>query len=368
MKVITSVKDLKTAAARVLPAVPSKAQTPIQGGILFKAEGGKLELQANDFSTAIKAEIAAEVEVAGSMVVSGKNFAEVVTKLPGNIVTLEETDGTVSIKSDATKFELFTMDAEDFAGFEFTAPDLKTMLPVAILRGLINKTTFACANEKDGRPVFQGVSFYFTPTKITAVATNTHRLAVVTATAELDEITGEKVMIIPAKVLNALERLMPAEGNVNFQATSRNVLFGFEDFAVTTRLVDGNFPPYEKVLNIDVCGTAEVDVGELKSALTRTDIISRASENNTLKMQFDGEGLELSAESYEAGKVIEHLNAEVEGQIKIAFNSTYIGDFARATDSKTIIFEFGENGTTPMKMHGAGEDNFVYVATPVRTQ
>ena len=367
MKIITRAKDLKAAVEEVMVAVPAKSSTPILPAILFKAQGSKLELQGNNFTTAVKAEIAAEVETAGTAAVSGKNFAEVVNKLSGNIVTLETGDDNfLTLKSDATKFELFTMDAEDYPEFSFENPTFETSLPAATFKYLVKYSTFAVADEKDGRPVFQGVNFVFDGNKIMTVATNTHRL-IAANVGVADGFSETKKIIIPANVLESLARIM-TDDNLIFKTNDKAACFEFKDFKLSTRLIDGTFPPHDRIIPASCETSATVDAKELAGALNRAEIIAKQSENNTVKLKFDNEGLELVAESYETGRVVEHLLAEVEGgDIDIAFNLRYIKEFLKvAGDSDDVKIGMNEN-LSPAVFRIPTDDNIIYIITPVRT-
>lgn len=371
MKCICSQKDLQNALIAASKALPTKAQTPILNGIYIAAKDNAIEIQATDFSLGIIAKVPAEIEVEGTTVVNGKNITEIISKLNGDIVTIstEEDSSVATFKSEAATFSLYTMEAEDFP--KVSRQDFKQSFFIRnnVLKKLIARSTFATSTD-DSRPVFKGCSVTIENSTITFVATNTHRLVVAKAEIE-DNIPGENKFIVPAATLNNLMWIINSareDNGVKVEFSDKHIAFTINEVFVTCRLIDGQFPPHEKVIPASCETFASVDIGEFRAAINRVEIISKQTEYNTVRLAFSSEGLELSSDSYETGKVTEHLNAAVEGpDVEIAFNLKYIQDFLKIFGSSDEVRIGMNDKLSPADFRLTDEENFIYIVTPVRT-
>lgn len=372
MNCICSQKEFKDALIAASKALPTKAQTPILSGIYISARNNEIEIQATDFSLGIIAKIPAEIETEGAIVVNGKNITEIISKLAGDIVTIstEEGENLVTFKSEAATFSLYLMDAEDFPKVSVQEFQHSFFIRNNVLKKLIARSTFASSTD-DSRPIFQGCSVTIENNSISFVATNTHRLVVVKAEIE-DNIPGENKFIVPAKTLNDLLWIINStaeDKGIKIDFSDKHIAFTVNNVFVTCRLIDGQFPPHEKVIPASCETFATLDVGEFRAAINRVEIISKQTEYNTVRLSFSNEGLELSSDSYETGKVTEHLNAAVEGSdVEIAFNLKYIQDFLKISGSNSDEVRIGMNDKlSPADFRLTDDENFIYIVTPVRT-
>ncbi len=372
MKCTCSKDDLKNALQAVSRAVAEKPQTPVIAGIYLRAEGSTLEIQATDFSLEIIAKIPANTEIDGEIVVIGKKLTEISGKLSGEIVTItdEEEEAMATLKSDAAKYSLLTLNAEDFPKIrpqqDFTN---SFKIRVAALKNLIRCSTFACARDKQAAPMFLGCSVNLSGSDITFVGTNTHRIAI--AKDEILENEGDFQCIIPSKTLNDLSSMLDVKGNdklVTVECSTKRAAFSFDNIFVTSRLIDGQFPPIEKVIPESSDTFATIEIAELREAITRVDVIARDSEYSTVKLNFTQEGLEISASANQVGNFIEHVDADVEGpDIEISLNVAYISDLMKIASEEKLKIGM----TKPLaaiEIREIGNDNFIYIMTPVRTR
>lgn len=371
MKCICSQRDLKEALIAASKALPSgKPQAPILSGIYFVTRTNYLEMHATDFTTGIISKIPAEIEVEGEMVVNGKNITEIVGKLSGSVVTIstEEENNTATIKSDATTFSLYTMEPEDFPKVAMQEYHHSFYIKNDILKNLVNRSVFAVSDD-DSRPVFTGCSITVEGENITFVATNTHRLIVIKSVIE-NNIEGEHSLIVPADALSDVLSIVQAvrdERGVKIEFSDKHIAFTINNMIVACRLIDGTFPAYDRVIPESCKTYANVEVKNFVESLNRVAIIAKQTEYNTARMGLSDEGLELSADSYATGKVVEHLSADVEGpDVEIAFNLRYLQDFLRTSSGNDILRIGVNDSSTPAEFRLADEDNIIYVVTPVR--
>ena len=369
MKFTCSKKDLVDALNAVSRAVAVKPQIPVTAGIYLKAEGSSLELQANNFSLGIVSKIPVNTEEPGEIVVIGKFFLEIVRKLSGDTATIsfQAGESVVSIQSESSTFTLLVMNADDFP--KVRAQDILNSFKIktSTLKNLIRKTAFSTATD-ESRPIFTGCCLEINGNSVTMAATNTHRLAIMKE--NIPEDLGEMKFIIPSTTLKELARIADAstpDSFVNVDCSNKNIAFTFDNVFMTSRLIEGQFPPYEKVVPASSEIFATMKISEISAAVERVAIISKESEHNTIRFIFSQAGIEISATSPEAGKAVEHVNAQIEGgDLDISFNADYISEVLKILDADECKFAMTKP-LAPVDVREIGNDNFIYVVTPVRT-
>ncbi|MCR5833546.1 MAG: DNA polymerase III subunit beta [Selenomonadaceae bacterium] len=360
--------ELTDALQFVTRAVAVKAMTPILAGIYMKAEGSTLELQATNFSTGIIARIPATTEIPGETVVSGKRFQEFIRNMPDDNITFIEDDSKtkLQISSGGAGVELLTMVASDFPRVKAPDTDNSFKIRTITLRDLIRKTVFAVAKEET-RPVFSGCAFEIHGDKISVVATNTHRLAL--ASDKLTETYGDSNFVVPAETLRSLmSRLDPKEVDnyitVNYSA--RYLTFSFDNVFMTSRLIEGQFPPYDRVIPNDGTTKVNVSTSDFKNAVEFVALMSKETEYNTTKFKFADNTIDITSNSPDIGDAGKSVEAQTEGEeLEIAFNAEYIADVLRVIDAPRINIRLNDK-FSPAAFTVPDDENYIYVVTPVR--
>ena len=369
MNFTCSRKDLVEAFNVVSKAVSSKPQMPILSGIYMKAEGSTLELQANNFEMGIITKIPVNTESPGEIVVTGKYLQEIVRKLSGETVNIahDETQHIANIKSDTANFKLLSMSAEDFPKVKSPETFSQFSLKTATLKNLIRKTAYACATE-EVRPIFTGCCLEIAGNSVAMVATNTHRLAIMKdhLDVELESLT----FVVPSKTLWELFRMLDASNpsnSVTIDCSRKNISFTFDNIFMTSRLIDGQFPPYDKVIPKSAETTVTVNVSEMIEAVDRVALISKETEYNTIRFIFTQDGINISSDSPEVGRAEEQISAKIEGaDIDISFNVKYIVDVLKVIDTNECVIKLNQP-LSPVDIREKDRDDFIYVVTPVRT-
>ncbi len=369
MKLHCYKNDLVEALQFAIRAVAVNPMTPALAGIYLKAEGSVLEVQANNFSTGIIARIPANAENPGEVVVIGKSFQEFIGKMPDDTITIsdEYNSNALTIRAGGASINLLTLPVNDFPKVKTPETNNSFRIRSVEMKDLIQKTAFAVAKD-DSRPVFTGVYFEVKGDKITAVATNTHRLAL--TKAYLNETYGEFSFIVPADILRGVLMRLEQVGEEKFveiNYSTRYITFSFDNVFVNSRLIEGQFPAYDRVIPESFTTQATVDTVRFKKAIDLVSLMAKENEYNTVKFVFSKEMVEISSYSPETGTAAEYLEAVVEGdKLDISFNVDYMADFMRITKSKTLNIYFNDRHS-PAKFTEPGDPYFVYVATPVRT-
>ena len=369
MKFTCAKNELKDALQVANRAVAVKPQTPILSGVYLRAEGSTLEMQANNFSIGIITKIAANTEESGEVVILGGKLQEIVAKLPGETVTITHTPGesAVYIQSGASNFSLLAMNGEDFPKVKSQEVISSFKIRPNALKKLINRTVFSSAANDDSRPIFTGCYFEINGENITVAATNTHRIAV-----QKDKIAEPIELlsfIVPSVTLRDLVRMLDASSDnlVTVDYSGKYIAFTFDNIFMTSRLIEGQFPPYEKVVPASCDMHVKIKIAEMREAVSRIALISKENEYNTIRFIFTQNGVDMSSTSPEFGNASEHVSATLEGaDIDISFNVKYIADVLSVLEGESC--RIGLNKPLfPIDIREEDNDDYIYIVTPVRT-
>ena len=368
MKITCAKNELLSALRFASKAISPKPQTPLLSAIYLHAENGKAEIHGNNNETGLISTIPVDIEEPGRIAIVGRYFQEVVTKLPGEEVTIEYdiTKKIAHITSGQADFRLLSMDANAYSTVKRFDGNLSFTIKDNVLREALRKTVFACATDPN-RPLFTGLSFQVDKNKVTLAATNSHRLAV--NTMSLDEETGSIKMIVPNKFLLELIHTLNSDVpiDVNVTCSYNSLSFEFENIFMTTRLLEGVFPDFNRVIPAEFETKVHLDTADFRAAVDRVSLIARSSEYNIILLDFENDKVQISSVNQEVGQANEDVEAKIDGpNISIAFNSQYIVDALKNIDSKTITFCMNQP-LTAARIIEDGTDSFVYVVTPVRT-
>ena len=361
--------DLMEALQFVVKAVAVRPMTPAISGIYIRAENNMAEFHANDFTLGISARIPVNTTTTGESLVSGKRFFEFVRNLSDDTLTISNdfAENTLTVEAGGANVELLTMDPEDFPRVRELDDDIAFKISTLTLRHLLRKTLFA-ASKDDARPIFTGCCFEIRGDKISVVATNTHRLALISA--DLPEKYGDFTFVVPADSLRALmSGLNPTDVDDNYvtvKISSRYISLTYDNVMINMRVIEGMFPSYDRVIPASNTTRVTVDKKEFQSAVELVALMARENEYNNVKLSFSGDCVEVSSNSPEVGGANKSVTADIEGaDLDISFNVNYIVDILRAVDSKSVIMEFNDQ-YSPAAFKEPGNSNYVYVATPVR--
>ena len=363
MKVIVSRKEFADALKNVLKGTAVKPMTPILAGVYLKAEGSTLEMQATDHTIGITTKIPAVAEESGETVIIGKKLFEMVLKLTGDTLTLKADDTNAEIRSAGTKYNLFVINPADFPKMQDEETTKEISLTQRKMKNFLKKTVYAAADDKEtSRPIFTGVLFKAEGEKLTVAATNTHRIAIVYD--KLDEPISDFEYLIPAKTLQEVLGMLSEEGKIKIAFTEKNANLIFDNMKVRTRLIAGNFPNFDNLLNEEKNIEVQVSTQEFFEAIERVAIIAKETEYHTVNLDFEEKEIKISSSSAEVGKAEEIVQAEIEGgDLQISFNYKYLTDVLKVIDAEKICVKMSEK-LKPIEFQ---EEDYRYVVTPVRT-
>lgn len=348
-------------------AAAVKPMTPILSSVYLKAENSQLELQTTDNSTGIITRIPVNVEEAGYTAVSVKRLLDFARNMPDDTITLTQDQNALTLKSGGASVDLLVMNGDDFPKIQ-TPPTSKAFkIKMPALKNLIAKTSFAVAKD-DSRPVFTGVYFEVDGDKIVAVGTNTHRLAF------CREILSDSYepfnFLVRADVLNNLATQLNSkdvEEVVTVELAPGFVSFRFNNNLMTARIIEGQFPPYGRVIPEEVATNITVDTAEFKRVVNFVSLMSKETQYNSVKLDVSKYGLEISSNSNEVGAAAQSVECSFDGEpVTINFNADYLTDYLRTVDCQQLRIGFND-AFSPIKIIEPDNDDWIYVATPVRT-
>lgn len=367
MKVNVLAENLEKGLSVVMRGVSSRVQLPILSTILVKAEKQGLILSATDLELSFRVKVRAKVEEEGEIALPAKLFSDLIATLPAGVVELVKEKQTLSIKSGKVKAEIVGQGGEEFPSLP--VPKGKGIeLDVEEMKEKADRVGAAAAKD-DARPILSGVLWIFGAKEVTLAATDGYRLGVDVLkgiTGAHDE--GER-FVLPVRALMELTRILePAMKTVEveFDKERQQVIFSADEVEMSSRLIAGEFPPYEKVIPTTKNITVTLDKEELVEAVKRASLFARDSAN-VVKLLINGSEVTVTAQSDQMGGSQSVLDAEVEGEeVKIAFNARYLLEYLGVIKEERVKIETeGELKPAVFRLSEAG---FVHVIMPVRTQ
>ncbi|MBB1127041.1 DNA polymerase III subunit beta [Thiospirillum jenense] len=364
-------RDLLCPALAVVTGVVDRRQTlPILSNLLVHADTETLEITATDLEMQITTRIDAYVIDAGAITLPARKFLDICRALPDKVdikIQLEEERATV--RSGRSRFVLSTLPAIDYPTIGMPDAEATLVLEQRLLKKLIEKTAFAMA-QQDVRYYLNGLLLDITTGKMTAVATDGHRLAKLDVVLEeLDDWKEPQQLIIPAKTVNELKRLLSSTTElVQIEFGQRALGLKFGDVIITTKLVDGRYPDYERVIPSDLECCAIVDREALRSALLRTAILSNEKYKG-VKLSFDTNLLVLNSNNPEREEAEEEVEIDYSGEaVSIGFNISYLVDILNVIEGKKIKINFLDGNNSAIWQDADNEENegAIYVIMPMR--
>jgi DNA polymerase-3 subunit beta len=349
--------------------VERKNTIPILANVLIESTGNELTLLATDLEVALRSRCEAAVDKAGAVTLPAKKLYEVVRALPEADVRLETEKNGTGVKVSADKFEsrMPTLPREDFPSLPESGGAAKSTIKGSMLREMVAKTQFAITGE-DTRYYLNGALFVLRADSMTLVATDGHRLALVNATRDPAVKGAEEIKaILPRKTLSELSRLVVDETDVQYERGENHLFFEIGPRLLISRMIDGQFPAYEKVIPKANDKRIEFDRDRLTSAVRRVSILSN-ERSRAVKFVIEKGKVEVTSSSPEFGEAREPLAVDYDGPgLTICFNAQYVQDFLSVVDSDVVALELkDEVSQAVMKPVGVEGYDYTYVIMPMR--
>ncbi|QIL01498.1 DNA polymerase III subunit beta [Sphingomonas sinipercae] len=366
MKATIERATLLKSLGHVQSVVERRNTIPILSNVLIEArEDNSIRLMATDLDLQVDESVPATVGTPGAITVSAHTLFDIVRKLPdGSQVEMNAADGKMQVNAGRARFNLSTLPRDDFP--VIAEGDLPTRfeLPAATLRQIIDKTRFAISSEET-RYYLMGIFLHVADDQLKAAATDGHRLARVVL-PKPDGADGMPDIIIPRKCVAELRKLLEeVEGTVEVSMSATKIRFGLGSAVLTSKLIDGTFPDYTRVIPTANDKLLKLDPKTFAQGVDRVSTIA-SEKTRAVKMTVDRDKVTLSVTSPEAGTATEELPADYGGDtIEIGFNARYLLDILGEIDGDTVEVHLAD-AAAPTLLRENDKSNALYVLMPMR--
>ena len=362
-------RDALIRPLNLVAGVVERRQTlPILSNVLMSLEGNRLSLTGTD----LEVELVGRIEVVnagpdGDITVPARKLVDICKSLPDGVdINFSVEDGRVTVKAGRSRFTLSTLPAAEFPTVEAGEGEVDLELSQSLVRQMIERTGFAMA-QQDVRYYLNGMYLEIKAGRLRFVATDGHRLALCTAPGELA--AEDKSVIVPRKGILELARLLDGDGSVTLIVGSNHIRAVTDQFTFTSKLVDGKFPEYERVLPKAPDKAVLGDRSELKQAFTRTAILSNEKYRG-VRLSLSEGALEITANNPEQEQAEESVPVDYAGDVlEVGFNVSYLLDVMGVLSGNTVRMSLSDSASSALIEEGeavSGEAEALYVVMPMR--
>ena len=366
MQFTVSQETLARPLQLVCSIVERRATLPILSNVLLRAHGNQLSMTSTDMELEMIATLPVAVEQEGKTTVSARKFLDIVRALPGNAtISFNASDNKALVKAGKSRFSLATLSSDDFPDSEGANYVDEIKLPQSALKSLLDETSFAMASQ-DVRYYLNGLYLEREDTMLKAVATDGHRLALGSLTTSTP-VAEKNSVIVPRKAIMELGRLLnDSDQEVTLAFSNQQIKVELPDLHFTSKLIDGQFPNYERVLPIggDKEVIAERDL--LKQALSRAAILSN-DKHRSVRINLETDLLKATVTNQEQESAEEELAVEYKGTpLEIAFNNAYLLDLLNAIPDEKVKMIFTDENSSALVTPFDEKLERQYVVMPMR--
>jgi DNA polymerase III subunit beta len=351
--------------------VERKNTIPILANVLMEAKGNEVRMLATDLEVALRSRCDAAVAQGGSLTLPAKKLYEILKALPETDVRIQEDKNGVKVAADKFDSRMQTLPREDFPSLPEASGAAGATLSRDSLREMVAKTQFAITGE-DTRYFLNGALFVLRSDSMSLVATDGHRLALVTVKRESSDQAvkaGEEVkVILPKKTLLELGKLLSeGEGDIHYERGENHLFFEVGGRVLISRMIDGQFPAYERVIPKGNDKDIEFERERLTNAVKRVALLSN-ERSRAVKFEIDKGRVEVTSSSSEFGEAREQLSVEYQGgALAISFNAQYVLDFLNVVETDIVSLSLkDEVSQAVMQPVGAQGYDYTYVIMPMR--
>ncbi|MEQ9489610.1 MAG: DNA polymerase III subunit beta [Alphaproteobacteria bacterium] len=365
MKLTIERANLLRALNHVQSVVERRNTIPILSNVLLDASGVTLSLTATDMDISIVESAAASVGTDGAITAPAHTLYEIVRKLPdGAQIELDKSGDQLHLRSGRSEFTLQTLPIEDFPVMSGGEMSHEFSLDADLLRRLVDRTRFAISTEET-RYYLNGIYLHAEGSMMRAVATDGHRLARM-ETDLPDGAAGMPGVIVPRKTVSELRKLIDeADGPVEVSLSDTKIRFATGDVVLTSKLIDGTFPDYERVIPTGNDKILQIDCKEFANAVDRVSTIA-TEKMRAVKLALSAGTITLSASNQDSGTAVEELEVGYDKEsLEIGFNSKYLLDIASQIESGQAEFHLADSAS-PTIVRDADDASALYVLMPMR--
>ncbi len=364
MKILIKRDEIKKAVSSVIGVVDKKQTMPILGHILLEGNNKTIKLTATNLEVQISS-FAETVDMDSfeSIAVSGRKFYEIIRSLDSKEVDLTTSKGQLVIKTNNSSYKISTLPGNDFPLFDNSNPTETFNINQEKLLTLFNKTHFSMA-QQDVRFYLNGLLLETEPKRLKAIATDGHRLAASEMTIEKKQL-NTTASIVPRKAIQELIRLLDNKEDVKAEIGSNSISFKFNNLSFISKLIDGKFPDYNRVIPTNTEINIQLNSQALKPSLQRVAILANEKFKG-IRLETTGGSLDLSSENPEQEEANETIPLQEKvKKIVVGFNVSYLIDAVSSCEGNTVCLSLNDENSSALITSPEDKDT-KYVVMPMR--
>ena len=346
----------------------TKAQLPVLGNILITTRKSKIYITSTNLEISASVQIGAKIEEEGEISIPAKVISELVSNLPKETINFETDKEQLKISSNGFSSTILGMNSSDFPKVPNFVDEKKSIsFPKGVLVEALEKVSFSSSIDET-RPILTGVLFILGKGELSLVATDGFRLSRKKIT-DKNFVMDKKSFVIPKGVLTEISRGVFAGDNILMEPEEgdKQIVFGIDDTVLSSRLIEGDYPDFEKIIPKESNIKVFLDKEELLRSIKLASIFARESAN-VVKLKILKDSIKVSAESGAAGSQETKIDAKVEGSVKdfeIAFNYRFLEDFVHSVTSEEIQMEF-TNSNSAGVFKDTSDSDYLHLIMPVK--
>jgi DNA polymerase III subunit beta len=373
MRAVCNTETFGKKLALVSRGVSARSTIQLLGGILLEAGDGVVGLSATDMEVSVQTSSPAEVEEEGRVVIPARIFNDIVRSLPSGSFSLEHDDsgGTVRLAAGENEYRIRAYAADDFPQLPGFDAEAAFRMSGDLLVETVEKVSRSYSRDET-RPVLTGILISFEENRVRMVTTDSYRLSIKETELATTAFEGSREAIIPARAMQEVARIFGSEGEdeVEVSLSENQALFRIGDVLFGTRLIDGNFPEYRRLLPTTFEREISVNREDLMGTLRRVNLFTqRQTPPVPVSLSFSSGSVEVIVRNGEVGEAHERLPATSEDDFLISFNPGYLLDGVSAIDTEKVVFKLNEAlkpGLIVPGVDGGEEPDFLYLIMPMR--
>jgi DNA polymerase-3 subunit beta len=358
---------------QVLGVSEQRAIIPILSNVLLECNGDGLGMTATNLDISIHCQVRATVDGGGKITLPAKKLAAIVRSLPGSTVAVELHGTSVRISSGSSNFQIMGLPADDFPNVAEPNSSHGTRIKQSEMLKMLKNVSFAQSTD-DNRYILNSVYFCFESNRLTFAATDGRRLSLISKVMQGENGDGERSVIVPSKTVREIERLLGQGEDVCFSFDGRQIAFFVEveddnkegligGVKIVSKTVEGNYPNFRQIIPKTTENRVKFDRQLVLESIQRVAIVAN-DQKNLVKLRFEDNVLEVSAESHEYGSAHEKIAIAYDGKpIEIAFNYVFICDPLKVLAQDEVFFEFKDELSAGVIKT---LEDFLYVVMPLR--
>ena len=363
MNIIINTEEFVNHLSKVVGVVDRKQTMPILGHVLVSGSSGEITITATDLEVQISSKFKANISEDFLITLPGRKLFDIQRSLGNTELELSSDNDTILLKTAKSKFSLQQLPSNEFPLFDNTEGEQTFSIKQQTLSDIFNKTQFAMA-QQDVRFYLNGLLLEINPESLNVVGTDGHRLAKTTTTLDKKSIT-EQSCIVPRKAIQELTRSLSDEKECKVSLVDNQASFSFSQVSLTTKLIDGTFPDYNRVIPAETTTNIMLDTKILKPALQRVSILANEKFRG-VRIDIDNNKIIISSENPEQEQAVEDIDIDdTNVKLSIGFNVSYLIDAVNACSGELVTLGVNDENTSAL-ITDPSDPNTKYVVMPMR--